>query len=730
MKQPFCRLVWPARLAAMVRSLLCHFFLALVFLADRAIAVTPWTLLVNTNNIIVATNATYGAAGDGVTVNTTAIQNAINAAAAGGTTNGLSGGTVRIPGPGIYLCGPLTLKSSVNLQVAAGAILRMLPYGIYPGAPYGRGNTVPSFISASKLHDICVSGPGAIDGQGAPWWPGYATNTRPIMLSWSGCNRELIQNITLSNSPEFHIAIGGSAGNSTVQEVTIFAPSSGDPTHPSHNTDACDVSGTNILVQNCNISTGDDDFTCGGGTHDVLLTNNVYGTGHGVSVGSYTDSGGVSNITVINCSFTGTDNGIRLKSERGRGGLVQNLNYLNLTMTNVGWPLLIYSYYEIGLGTLTSVDPVFAANIAVTNATTLNSTTPIWCNITFSNITATMPAGRPPLMVWALPEAPASNLVFDAVNITSSSTLEPGVYNATNVQFVDCSFNLPAGADTVQMWNANLIFANSEASTNLVLVDGLTTNGIGNSLQFYNALASLSNTNALAAGPLTLSASAFTVSNNLSLAPDTVLNFVLSTNPTTLAVTGNLTLGGTNNIYAGPGFGAGTYTLMTYAGRLSGSAPTLGIVPGGYNYLMDTSAPGAVKLMVYTNMPAPRPPANLTATPANALVKLNWSASLTATNYNVKRSLTSGNGYAAIASLVGTNYSDVNVTNGVTYYYVVTAVGAGGESINSLPASAAPLPSVSPINLGAQVAGGQVQLSWLPDHLGWRLQTQTTVLTN
>jgi len=85
-------------------------------------------------------------------------------------------------------------------------------------------------------------------------------------------------------------------------------PSSTDPVTPSHNTDACDVSGTKILIENCDISTGDDDYTCGGGTHDVLITNNTYGNGHGISIGSYTD-GGVSNFLVINCSFTGTDNG-------------------------------------------------------------------------------------------------------------------------------------------------------------------------------------------------------------------------------------------------------------------------------------------------------------------------------------------------------------------------------------------------------------------------------------
>jgi hypothetical protein len=69
------------------------------------------------------------------------------------------------------------------------------------------------------------------------------------------------------------------------------------------------------------------------------------------------------------------------------------------------------------------------------------------------------------------------------------------------------------------------------------------------------------------------------------------------------------------------------------------------------------------------------------------------------------------------------------VTNTVNYYYVVTAVGAGGESTNSLQANAVPLPSNQPTNLTSQVAGNQLQLSWPQDHLGWRLQIQTNDLT-
>ncbi|MGB8370570.1 MAG: hypothetical protein WCF71_14890, partial [Verrucomicrobiia bacterium] len=97
--------------------------------------------------------------------------------------------------------------------------------------------------------------------------------------------------------------------------------------------------------------------------------------------------------------------------------------------------------------------------------------------------------------------------------------------------------------------------------------------------------------------------------------------------------------------------------------------------------------------------------------------------------YNLKRGTANGGPYPTVFSgLTMTNYADAAVTNGVTYYYVVTATNSSGESPNSLQASAAPLPSSVPTNIVAQVSSGQLQLSWPQDHLGWQLQIQTNSL--
>jgi polygalacturonase len=569
----------------------------MLWFAGAAMA-APTLPNINTNNVVVVTNAAYGAKGDGVTDNTLAISNAIVKAAAGGTTNGAAGGTVEIP-PGTFLSGPITMKSSINLQVDAGAILRMLPFGQFPGSSNPNGASI-NFISASSVNDVEISGSGAIDGQGTPFWHALDTNSaflRPIMIRFQGCNRQLIQNLTLSNSPMFHMSFSGSKGNITVQGVTVVAPSSSASPQPSHNTDACDVSGTNILVQNCNISVGDDDFTCGGGTHDVLVTNNTYGNGHGISIGSYTDSGGVSNITVINCTISGADNGIRIKSDNDRGGLVQNINYYNIGITNVHFPIQIYGYYN-EVGTPSSISPTYAATQALA---AVSGTTPIYRNITFSNITATSVGSYPAAIIWARTEMPATNIVFNRVNVSASRPFE--IYNASGVRLTDSQVS----GNNTNLWlfNAQVIVSNSVPTNSLFTLDGLTTNGYGSSFALYNAQGSLKNTNVFDDGPFTIGGGKLTISNNLTLFLTTTLNFILGTNAATVSVVSNLMLGGNINFTNGVGFTNGIYTLLTYAGSLKGGLPALAGKPAGFNYLysLDTNTPGQVNLLAQTPSP-------------------------------------------------------------------------------------------------------------------------------
>ncbi len=236
---------------------------------------------------------------------------------------------------------------------------------------------------------------------------------------------------------------------------------------------------------------------------------------------------------------------------------------------------MIWDYYTNTLyGSYNSVTPASAAQDPGQSVT---ATTPIWRDITFSNInvTATGLAG----IIWGVPEMLVSNVTFTGVSISASKSFN--VLNARGIRFVDSPISTPSGINNFELYNAELTISNSTPVSTPVTLDGFSTNGIGNTLSLYNAQAVVKNTNLFSASPaITLGGSTLTVSNNLNLGAGSSLNFVLGTNATCLAVAGNLVLNGTINVSAGGGFTPTNYTLFTYTGTLGGT-PVLGANPDG-----------------------------------------------------------------------------------------------------------------------------------------------------
>jgi polygalacturonase len=263
-----------------------------------------------------------------------------------------------------------------------------------------------------------ISGAGTFDGQGDPWWvierrvkaearaKGLPDGEmgRPRMIVLESCQRVRLEGVTLANSPMYHF-VPFRCEDVTVDGITISAPSN------SPNTDGIDPSVTrHVLITHCRIDTGDDCIAVKAGAHgsgpveDVLVTDCTFLHGHGCSIGSDTDSG-VRNMTVQRCTFDGTEAGVRLKSRRGRGGLVENITYTDLTMKNVGQAIVISSYYY-GLpkpGMHDEAHPV-------------DKDTPIWRHIVIRNVTAT--AGtRDAGLIIGLPEMPARDILLENVSI-------------------------------------------------------------------------------------------------------------------------------------------------------------------------------------------------------------------------------------------------------------------------------------------------------------------------
>ncbi len=386
---------------------------------------------------------TYGAVGDGTTFDTPGVQLAINTCAAAG------GGTVRFP-PGIYRCKPLFLKGNgLTLQFDPGAKLQasssFLDF-IDPENP----NTVFSLVNAYGLNDLTIKGQGVIDGAGAVWWPAAReakaaktpeTRHRPRLLVLSHCNNLHVEEITLQNSPSFHL-LPVDCDEVTINDVTVHAPAD------SPNTDGMDPSVCrHVTISHCTFDVGDDNIAIKSGHPDDIHTNAAaqdflvehctFLHGHGMSIGSET-VGGVKDLIVRDCTFNGTTSGIRIKSDRTRGGLVDGCLYENLTMKDVKVPVNITAYYP-KVPTTDAAQPV-------------TDTTPRYRNLKIVNLIADSPDSAG--LVVGLPESRVMNLTFDNVKITAPTGLT--IRNTRAVQFKDSRILTVSGGPLILETNAEV----------------------------------------------------------------------------------------------------------------------------------------------------------------------------------------------------------------------------------------------------------------------------------
>jgi polygalacturonase len=370
----------------------------------------------------------FGAMADGHTPATDAFRRALAAVDQAG------GGTLVVPA-GDYFTGPIDLCSRLNLHLEAGARLRfsqgVSDYRLEDGK-------FRPMVRAQDAHDIFVSGAGVLDGQGKPWWvvERKAKNAararglpdaeigRPLLVNFDRCQRVRLEGITLTNSPKFHF-VPSRCEDVTVEGITIQAPAD------SPNTDGIDPSvSRRVLIAHCRIDTGDDCIAVKAGmkgfgpAEDILITDCTFLHGHGCSIGSDTDSG-VRRMTVRRCSFVGTDAGVRLKSRRGRGGLVEDIVYTDLTMRNVGQAVVISSYYY-GLPKPGRHD----------DAQAVAADTPIWRRILVRNVVAT--GGRTDAgLIFGLPEMPARAITLENVRIEARRGLRLGYAQGVTLRGVE-----------------------------------------------------------------------------------------------------------------------------------------------------------------------------------------------------------------------------------------------------------------------------------------------------
>ncbi len=372
--------------------------------------------------------------------NTVAIQAALDAVPS-------TGGMVVIPA-GEWLCGPIIMRSKTVLHLAAGATLKLLPYGTFPKkVNTSSQESYANFIDVrSNATDCIIEGEdkntSIIDGQGAPWWDRVEylkSNSGPkfsrgAVIRFTSGSRHLIRNLKIQDAPGTNIGLSNSnkASHCTVHDVIIREPASDDKTDPSHNTDGISIWGQWMNVYNCDIANGDDNVVVDSNGRNVHVWNCKFGTGHGASMGSYTVN--LHDILWENIDFDGTDCGFRLKSDRDRSGDVYNITMRNCTMKNVDNPVYIECWYNSS----TKPVPSEAASATVT------STTPAFHDILIQNVTSTGTAyntsakGYFPIYIYGLPESHVKNVTFDNVKIQAQKGLF--LAYADNISFInDCN---------------------------------------------------------------------------------------------------------------------------------------------------------------------------------------------------------------------------------------------------------------------------------------------------
>ena len=346
----------------------------------------------------------YGAIADGLTLNTKSINKAI------ADCNAKGGGVVVIPG-GMWLSGPIEMKSNVNLHIERDAILLFtkdfdqypLVEGIFEGKRSARNQ---SPIYGNNIENIAITGNGIIDGNGdvwrmvgknmltefewkkkvasgglvsgdgALWFPSAKTKLafeqkrtaaiqpgqslkdfedikdflRPNLVVFHNCKKVLLEGVTFQNSPAWclHPVL---SEDLTVRNIFVKNPDY------AQNGDGIDVeSCKNVLIENSTFDVGDDAICIKSGrdeegrkrgkpTENVVIRNNVVYKAHGGFVIGSEMSGGARNIFVQDCSFIGTDNGLRFKTARGRGGVVENIYVKNIRMKDIVRDAILFDMY-------------------------------------------------------------------------------------------------------------------------------------------------------------------------------------------------------------------------------------------------------------------------------------------------------------------------------------------------------------------------------------------------
>ncbi|KAG9449400.1 hypothetical protein H6P81_009365 [Aristolochia fimbriata] len=283
----------------------------------------------------------YGAKGDGTTDDTKAFQTAWAKACSSSPAP-----VMVVPANKNYLLKQITFsgpcKSSITLKID-GTIHASSNINDWDGLNRRH------WILFQKVANLTVQGSGTINGNGEIWWENSCKRDKskpckpaPTAMTFYSCNNLMVSNLRIKDSQQIHVSFERCV-NVQASNLMITAPES------SPNTDGIHVTATqNIRIMNSVIRTGDDCISIVSGARNVKATDITCGPGHGISIGSLGDGkqeDHVSDVVVDGAKLTGTTNGVRIKTWVGGSGNAKNIQFLNIAVSNVTYPIIIDQDY-------------------------------------------------------------------------------------------------------------------------------------------------------------------------------------------------------------------------------------------------------------------------------------------------------------------------------------------------------------------------------------------------
>lgn len=355
------------------------------------------------------------------------------------------GGTIIVP-PGLWMSGPLFLKSDITIYLERGAILRAPAlrenYPILPGRIAGRwedlrwgsweGNAEDCFaalITGLGVENVAITGTGVIDGNAAAgdWWQQPKEKKRawrPRTIFLNQCTNIVLQGLTIVNSPSWTLH---PLACSKVRCYDLAIENPGDsPNTDGLNPESC----KDVEIVGARFSVGDDCIAIKSGRltrnapkhspcERIIIRRCRMAYGHGAVVIGSEMSGGVKDVTISHCLFQSTDRGLRIKTRRGRGkdGIIEEIHLHHVVMEDVADPLVINCFYNCDVDGGSDY-------VQNKNALAVDDRTPEVRDIRFEQVSARGVAHAAGF-VWGLAERPIKGLVLRDIKVDFSADAQP-----------------------------------------------------------------------------------------------------------------------------------------------------------------------------------------------------------------------------------------------------------------------------------------------------------------